>query len=93
MEISDHEGGLSLESSSGKQAGRNIRITKDSSFRTTSGKINIDFINDIDDFTFDLHSSSGRIKVGLTTAKGRVVTGKGKILIKGKSSSGEQTYR
>jgi len=93
LEIFDHEGGLHLESSSGKQIGRNIRITKDSSFRTTSGKINIDFINDIVDFTFDLHSSSGRIKAGLTTAKGRVVTGKGKIIIKGKSSSGEQIYR
>ncbi|MBW2062482.1 MAG: DUF4097 family beta strand repeat protein [Deltaproteobacteria bacterium] len=91
--ITDHEGGLNLESSSGKQEGSNIRITKNSSFRTTSGKINFDFINNMNDFTFDLQSSSGKIKIDSTSAKGRVVTGNGKILIEGKSSSGGQTYR
>ena len=34
-----------------------------------------------------------KIKVGSTNAKGRVVTGNGKILIQGKSSSGGQIYR
>jgi len=91
--IANHGGGLNLESSSGRQTGRDIRLTRDSSFRTSSGKIDFDFINEIEDFTFDLTSSSGKIEVGSTNAKGRVVTGKGKILIKGKSSSGEQIYR
>lgn len=93
LNITNHEGGLNLESNSGKQTGRDISITKDSSFRTSSGKIDFDFINDIEDFTFDLTSSSGKIKVGSTNAKGRVVTGNGKILIQGKSSSGGQIYR
>jgi len=93
INIRDQEGGLSLESSSGKQEGTNIRVTRDSSFRTTSGKIDFDFINNMDQFTFDLRSSSGRIEVGSTRAKGRVVTGNGKILIKGKSTSGGQSYR
>jgi len=47
----------------------------------------------MDEFTFDLQSSSGRIDVGSTSARGKVMTGNGKILIKGKSSSGGQTYR
>ncbi len=93
INIRGQEGGLNLESSSAKQEGRDIRITEDSSFRTTSGKIDFDFINKIDDFTFDLRSSSGKIEVGSTSARGRVVTGDGKILIKGKSTSGGQTYR
>jgi DUF4097 and DUF4098 domain-containing protein YvlB len=93
LSITKHEGGLNLESTSGKQTGRDIRITKDSSFRTSSGKIDFAFINGIEDFTFDLTSSSGKIRVGSTNAKGRVVTGNGKILIKGKSSSGGQIYR
>jgi DUF4097 and DUF4098 domain-containing protein YvlB len=93
LNITDHEGGLNLESTSGDQTGRDISITKDSSFRATSGKSDFDFINDMDDFTFDLTSSSGKIKIGSTNAKGRVVTGNGKILIKGKSSSGRQIYR
>jgi len=93
INIRDQEGGLNLESSSAKQEGRDIRITEDSSFRTTSGKIDFDFINNMDEFTFDLRSSSGRIEVGSTSARERVVTGDGKILIKGKSTSGGQTYR
>ncbi len=93
INIRDQEGGLNLESSSAKQEGRDIRITEDSSFRTSSGRIDFDFINKIDDFTFDLRSSSGKIEVGSTSARGRVVTGDGKILIKGKSTSGGQTYR
>ena len=93
LNITNHEGGLDLKSTSGKQTGRDIRITKDSSFRTSSGKIDFDFINNFDDFTFDLTSSSGKIRVGSTNAKGRVVTGNGKLFIKGKSSSGGQTYR
>lgn len=93
INIRDQEGGLNLESSSAKQEGRDIRVAKDSSFRTTSGKIDFDFINNMDEFTFDLRSSSGRIEVGSTSARGRVVTGDGKILIKGKSTSGGQTYR
>lgn len=91
--IANHGGGLNLESSSGRQTGRNIHISKNSSFRTNSGKIDFDFINEIEDFNFDLTSTSGKIQVGLTKAKGRVVTGNGKILIKGKSSSGGQVYR
>lgn len=93
INIRDQEGGLNLESSSGKQEGRDIRITENSSFRTTSGRIDFDFINNTDEFTFDLQSSSGRIDVGSTKARGKVMTGGGKILIKGKSSSGSQTYR
>ncbi len=89
----NHEGGLNLESSSGRQSGRSIRITKDSSFQTSSGKIDFDFVNEIEDFNFDLTSSSGKIEVGSTKAKGRVVIGNGTILIKGKSSSGGQVYR
>jgi DUF4097 and DUF4098 domain-containing protein YvlB len=93
LRISNQAGGLTLESSSGRQTGRDIHLTKDSSFRSSSGKIDFDFTNDMEDFTFDLNSSSGRINIGSTNARGRVVSGNGKILIKGTSSSGGQNYQ
>ncbi|MBW2092016.1 MAG: DUF4097 family beta strand repeat protein, partial [Deltaproteobacteria bacterium] len=69
-----------------------LKITEDSSFRATSGKIDLDFINDMDEFTFDLRSSSGRIEIGSTKAKGKLLIGNGSIRIHGKTSSGDQSY-
>jgi hypothetical protein len=86
------KGALDIRNNSGGIRGTNVTITADSSFQTSSGSINIDFTNDLDDFAMKLESSSGRIKAGRTSAKGTVVTGNGDIRIHGKSSSGRQTY-
>lgn len=92
-EISGVEGVLDLRSSSGNINGSTVTIDGDSSFQTTSGSIEIDFINDLDEFTMNLSSSSGKINAGQTKAKGTVVAGNGVIQITGKSSSGRQTYK
>ena len=87
------EGVLELRASSGDLQGNVVTITDDSSFRTSSGSVDFDFANDIDDFAFELKSSSGSISVGRTQAKGNVSTGNGDINISGKSSSGRQSYQ
>jgi hypothetical protein len=81
-----------LQASSGKIHGEQITLTGNSSFRTSSGSIDYDFTNDIDELKFELESSSGQIVAGGTSAKGTVITGNGDILVKGKSSSGRQSY-
>jgi len=91
--IRDSEGRIDLKSNSGRLRGTEITITGDSSFETSSGSIDFDFTNSESDFTFELRSSSGTISAGGTRAKGTVVTGNGKILIRGKSSSGNQSYK
>jgi hypothetical protein len=91
--IRDTAGRLDLKSNSGRLSGTGVTITGDSSFETSSGSIEFDFTNSGSDFTFELRSSSGTISAGGTRAKGTVVTGSGKILIKGKSSSGKQSYK
>jgi hypothetical protein len=91
--LRDSEGMLDLECNSGKLSGTGVTITGDSSFETSSGSIDFDFTNSESDFTFELRSSSGTISAGGTRAKGTVVTGNGKILIRGKSSSGNQSYK
>jgi len=94
INISNQEGVLDLEASSGSLKGRDVHITGDSSFQTSSGTIDFDFTNSIiSEFSFDLKSTSGTIAVGRTRAEGSVVTGNGKILIRAKSTSGSQTYK
>lgn len=93
MTLTDTEGTLDLRSSSGSHSGTDVTVTGDSSFRTSSGAIDFDFTNSIDDFTFDLRSSSGTISVEGTRAEGTVKMGSGVISIKGNSSSGRQTYK
>jgi lia operon protein LiaG len=93
ISISDQTGTLKLRATSGVLEGNDIHLKGDSSFTTSSGKISFDFINDIDEFSFDLNSSSGMLSAGKSRAKGMLVFGSGKIQIIGKSTSGAQTYR
>ena len=91
--IAGQTGALDLKASSGDLKGQDVYLEGDSSFSTSSGRITFEFKNDFNDFAFDLESSSGRISVGQSRAKGKLVVGNGKIKITGESSSGDQTYK
>ena len=93
ISIHDQTGTLDLKATSGALEGNDVLLKGDSSFTTSSGRITFDFRNDIDDFSFDLSSSSGIINAGRSKAKGELVFGSGKIRITGRSTSGAQTYR
>lgn len=93
ISIHDQTGTLDLKATSGVLEGNDVLLKGDSSFTTSSGRITFDFKNDIDDFSFDLRSSSGIINAGRSKAKGELVFGSGKIRITGRSTSGAQTYR
>ena len=70
-----------------------MTLIDDSSFQTSSGSIDVDYTNSLDELAFSLSSTSGKINAGSTNAKGTVKTGSGGIQIEGKSTSGRQTYR
>ena len=91
--INGQTGTLDLRASSGDLKGRDVYLEGDSSFSTSSGKINFEFKNDFDEFSFDLQSNSGKLSVGQSRVKGKLVIGSGKIKITGKSSSGDQSYQ
>ena len=93
IEISEINGALELHSGSGNLQGSGVTLSGNSSFQTSSGSIDIDFTNDLDEFTLDLESSSGKINAGRTSARGVVVTGSGGIHVRGESTSGRQTYK
>jgi DUF4097 and DUF4098 domain-containing protein YvlB len=91
--INRQTGALDLRATSGKLEGQEVKLTGDSSFQTSSGRIRFEFENDFDDFSFDLQSSSGVLRVGESRVKGTLILGNGPIKITGKSSSGSQEYR
>jgi DUF4097 and DUF4098 domain-containing protein YvlB len=91
--INNQTGVLALKATSGRLEGRGVKLTGNSSFQTYSGKINFEFINDFSEFSFDLQSSSGILRVGESKVKGTLIMGSGPITITGKSSSGSQEYR
>ena len=91
--IYEQTGSLDLRATSGRLEGRDIMLNSDSSFKTSSGKISFAFENDFDDFSFNLESSSGVLRVWQSRVKGTLMLGDGPIKITGKSSSGSQEYR
>jgi len=90
--IEDTNGSLELHTSSGNIKGEDINISADSSFKTTSGNIIINYSNTFDDFTFDLKASSGKLKAGSIDARKELHAGNGSITITGRSTSGKQFY-
>jgi DUF4097 and DUF4098 domain-containing protein YvlB len=91
--INEQTGELDLSATSGKLNGHSVKLTGNSSFQTSSGRISFEFENDFEDFSFDLQSSSGMLRVGESRVKGTLKMGSGPIKITGKSSSGSQEYR
>ena len=92
LSLRDVTGAFDLHSSTGTHEGWNIQVTGDSSFRTSTGSIRLDFVNELAEFNFDLDTSTGRLKVGSTESKGSLKYGNGKIRIYGRSSTGSQSY-
>ncbi|MCF8303768.1 MAG: DUF4097 domain-containing protein [Bacteroidales bacterium] len=86
------EGRLNLEASSGDIEGEGVNLTGDSRFETSSGDIKFDLTNDIEDLSFDLRASSGDLRVGRNKAEDNFNRSGGRLLVKGVSSSGDQTY-
>ena len=89
----DVKGKLDLTSSTGSITGKKVELTDDSNFRTSTGDINLDLINDMDDFSFDMTSSTGDIQIEESKGSGKLKFGNGSIKITAESSTGEQTIR
>ncbi|MCK4777189.1 MAG: DUF4097 family beta strand repeat protein [Actinomycetia bacterium] len=92
MNINTHKGTLSLTSTSGRKTGKNITLTGDSIFKSTSGNIDMDLINPHAEFTFNLRATTGELQTGDQKGKRELSTGSGKITITGMSTTGNQSY-
>ncbi len=83
---------LDLKTSSGGIRGETVKVTRDSKFHTSSGGTKIDLANEIDDLSYDLSASSGRVKVGNIGQGKKLVINNGGPVISAVSSSGSQYY-
>jgi len=93
IDFSDLEGSLRLLTSAGGQTGRNIDVAGDSSFRSSSGSVDVDFSVALEELSFDLEATSGKLTVGNTSSEDQLLIEGGDIKITGRSSSGNQSYR
>ena len=86
------KGSLSARTSSGDISGRSVRLTGDSSFGTSSGEASLELGNAASELRFELSSSSGSLSAAGSRGEKRLLSGSGRILVKGSSSSGDQSY-
>jgi hypothetical protein len=91
--VDDHEGEFHLWTDTGRITGRDILVTGDSTVRSDTGEIDLDLLNELDDFTFDIESDTGVIAVGEVRGRGDVTQGSGPIRIKGKTDTGDVFIR
>jgi DUF4097 and DUF4098 domain-containing protein YvlB len=92
VQLNETEGRVRVETASGSQQGEELVLTGDSSFRSSSGSIRMDFVNPLDELRIDATAGSGTIRVGSNRGD-RLVVGDGPIVVTGKTSSGGQEYR
>ncbi|MFY0688610.1 MAG: DUF4097 family beta strand repeat protein [Cyclobacteriaceae bacterium] len=92
IELSEVKGQLEIRATSGNIEGMEIELTGDSQFRTSSGEIELDLINNIDALSFDLQASSGSLNVDGKQADKSIYLKRGGYWVNGISSSGSQRY-
>ncbi|WP_420318617.1 DUF4097 family beta strand repeat-containing protein [Ekhidna sp.] len=92
VEIREGVGGLKIRTSSGEIDGYKVEVNDNCYFDATSGNIEIDFLNDLDELSFDLTATSGDLEVGNRSGEKRLVIDRGGYKINGTTSSGDQEY-
>jgi hypothetical protein len=81
-------GTISAETSTGTIQGKALRLVSDSSFTAHTGSVTLDLAQSLDDFSFQLRTDTGSIKVGDAEARGRLVIGAGKIKLQAETDTG-----
>lgn len=92
IEIRKGVGAIRARTSSGNIDGYAIEANDNCYFDATSGDVEIDFSNDLDDMSFDLTATSGDLEVGNRSGEKRLVIERGGIKVIGTTSSGSQEY-
>ncbi|NPA36483.1 MAG: DUF4097 family beta strand repeat protein [Chlorobi bacterium] len=93
IKLDNITGTINLITTSGSQRGSGIKLTGDSSFKSSSGSVNMELLNDIYELNFEIYSSSGDIYAKGTKATHKLIKGNGPIKVYGKTSSGNQSYK
>lgn len=92
MDFDTITGGINATSTSGNIEGEYILLSGDSRFKSTSGDIQMEFKNDLNELGFDLRATSGDLEVGNLDGEDHLLIKRGEIQVTGISTSGNQTY-
>lgn len=92
-----YEGDPDLEAVSGNIIGKNVTLKTFMNAKSSYGNIKMDLLNGAEDLSFDLQTNYGMIRIQKGSTKieeeGKVLIKQGKIMIKGYTASGDQTYK
>lgn len=86
------KGKFDIRTTSGRIEGRRVLLIGDSNFDATSGDIEIDFDNPLDELSFDLSATSGDLEVGNRSSEKRLRIDRGGYKVTSVTSSGDQEY-
>lgn len=88
--VSRGKGALSLRSTSGNIEGYDLEITDDLYLQASSGEIEIELVNDMEDLNFELETGSGDLRAGRRTGEKDLYIKRGDgFWVKGVTSSGD----
>ncbi|MBV6646369.1 MAG: DUF4097 family beta strand repeat protein [Cyclobacteriaceae bacterium] len=92
ISISRMAGGLLVRSTSGDIEGYNVKLSESSEFKASSGDIDMELLNDEEELSYDLVTSSGDLRAAGRSAEKELYIKNGSIQIRGVTSSGDQRY-
>lgn len=93
VKLKKGKGGVKVKTSSGDIDGYEIELNDNAYFDATSGSVTVDFVNHVDDLSFDLTATSGDLEVGNRSGEKRLVIDRGRLTVIGTTSSGDQEYK
>lgn len=93
IQLSEISGSVAANTVSGTISGDGIYLKDSSSFKSTSGSIEVLLANKQEDLSFDLRSTSGRLSIFGKTGSKQMLEGQGQIKVIGVTTSGSQRYK
>lgn len=92
VELRGGIGVVAVQTSSGNIDGNDIELTGNAYFKAGSGDVEIEFVNNIEDLSFDLTATSGNLDVGRRSGEKKLYIDRGGYKVVGVTSSGNQEY-
>lgn len=97
INFENYIGTPTIRTSSGDISGTNVELIDNITIESTIGDVHFDLVNKMDDLSFDLDTTIGTININKDgqkiEEKDKLIIHKGKILVKGSTSSGDQSFK
>jgi DUF4097 and DUF4098 domain-containing protein YvlB len=92
VHIENFEGTMELISISGNLVGTGIKLTGNTTIKTTKGRIEMELRNQMNELTFDMASNYGFLYIPGKSKKKKLKSGNGPILIQTQTNNGAQRF-